>query len=107
MVAKGEGAGRGLDWELGISKCKLFCTGWTDSEVLLYSTGNYTQHPGTSHNGKEGGHLINIYLMDSDFATCKQSPLGSYWLGGSHYITRAGTTAFLHRTAPTTCRERH
>ena len=23
VVAKGEGAGRGLDWELGIRKCKL------------------------------------------------------------------------------------
>lgn len=55
VVAKGEGAGRGLDWEFGIRKCKLFHTGWTDNEVLLCSTGNYAQHPVTSQTEKKVG----------------------------------------------------
>ena len=33
-----------MDWESGISRCKLFHTGWIN-KVLLYSTGNYIQYP--------------------------------------------------------------
>ena len=35
----------GMDWEVGISRCKLLYMGWISSEVLLYSTGNYVQYP--------------------------------------------------------------
>ena len=49
---QGEG-GRGMDWEFGISSCKLVYIGWINNEVLLYSTGNYIQYPGINHNGKE------------------------------------------------------
>ena len=44
--------GRGLDWELGISRCKLLHTECI-KKVLLYSTGNYIQYPVINHNGKE------------------------------------------------------
>ena len=53
MVAKGEWGGGGMDWEFGISRCKLFYIGQTDTKVLLYSTGNFGQDLVTSHNGKE------------------------------------------------------
>ena len=53
MVAKGEENGRGLDWEFGISRCKLVYTEWINNKVLLYSTGNYIQYPVINHNGKE------------------------------------------------------
>ena len=53
MVAKGEWGGGGMDWKFGISRCKLFYTGQTDTKVLLYSTGNFGQYLVTSHNGKE------------------------------------------------------
>ena len=33
--------GSGMDWEFGISKCKLLNLEWMGNEVLLYSTGNY------------------------------------------------------------------
>ena len=46
------GDGGGMDWELGISRCKLVYIGWIKNKVLLYSTGNYTQHPGINNNGK-------------------------------------------------------
>ena len=53
MVAKGEGGGGGMDWEFGISRCKLLYIGWINNKVLLYSTGNYIQYPVRNHKGIE------------------------------------------------------
>ena len=50
MVAKRAGGGEGMDWEFGVSRCKLLHIECMD-KVLLYSTGNYTQCPGINHNG--------------------------------------------------------
>ena len=33
---------RGMDWESGINRCKLFHLEWVSNKILLYSTGNYT-----------------------------------------------------------------
>ena len=38
--AKGEEAGGGMEWEVGISRCKLLYREWINNKVLLYSTGN-------------------------------------------------------------------
>ena len=43
----------GMDWESGISRCKLLCREWINSKFLLYSTKNYIQYPMINHNGKE------------------------------------------------------
>ena len=40
MIAKGEGVGGGVEWEVGVSTCKLLYTGWINNKVLPYSTGN-------------------------------------------------------------------
>ena len=53
MVAKREGAGGGMEWEVGVSRCKLLYAGWINNKVLLYSTENYIQYPMINHNGKE------------------------------------------------------
>ena len=53
MVAKGEVGGEGMEWEFGISRCKLVCIGWINNKVLLYSTGNSIQYPIINHSGKE------------------------------------------------------
>ena len=53
MVTKGEGVGGGMDWESGVSRCKLLYIGWINNKVLLYSTENYIQYPMINHNGKE------------------------------------------------------
>ena len=53
MVAKGEGGGGGMDWEFGVSRCKLLYREWINNKVLLYSTQNYIQYPVINHNGKE------------------------------------------------------
>ena len=43
----------GMEWEVGVSRCKLLYIEWINSKVLLYSTGNYIQYPMINHNGKE------------------------------------------------------
>ena len=52
VVAPVWGGGRGIDWEFGISRCKLLYIEWV-SESLLHSTGNYIQRPGINYSGKE------------------------------------------------------
>ena len=52
VVAKGVGCGGGMDWDLGISRCKPLYIGWINNKVLLYSIGNYIQKPVINHNGK-------------------------------------------------------
>ena len=51
-LPRGWGGG-GMEWELGISRCKLLYIGWINNKVLLCSTGNYIQYPVINHNGKE------------------------------------------------------
>ena len=38
---QGGGGGSRMDWELGVSRCKLLHLEWINNETLLYSTGNY------------------------------------------------------------------
>ena len=42
-----------MDWEFGVSRCKVFHIECINNKVLLYSTGNYIQYPRINHNGKE------------------------------------------------------
>ena len=35
VVATAEGAGRGVKWEAGVSRCKLLYLEWTNNKVLL------------------------------------------------------------------------
>ena len=53
MVAEGEGVEGGMNWEFGISRCKLLYTEWINKKVLLCSTGNYIKYPVINHSGKE------------------------------------------------------
>ena len=42
LYLQGEGrGGNGMDWEFGVSRCKLLHLEWISNEILLYSTGNY------------------------------------------------------------------
>ena len=38
---QGEGGGSGMDWELGVNRCRLLPLEWISNEILLCSTGNY------------------------------------------------------------------
>ena len=39
-VAAMEGVGGWIDWETGVSRCKLLYIEWINKQVLLYSQGN-------------------------------------------------------------------
>ena len=53
VVAKGKRVGRGMEWEVGVSRYKhLYIGGINNKVLLLYSTENYIQHPRINHNGK-------------------------------------------------------
>ena len=45
VIARGEGGGGQMDWEFGVSRCKLLHIEWINNKILLYSTGNYIQYP--------------------------------------------------------------
>ena len=51
----------GMEWEVGVSRCKLLYTEWIN-KVLLYSTGNYIQYPVINCNGKEYKKRMYIYV---------------------------------------------
>ena len=59
MVAKGWGR---MEWEFGISRCKLVYIGWIKNKVLLYSTGNSIQYPMINYSGKEYEKNMCIYI---------------------------------------------
>ena len=44
--------GIGLDWEFGVSRCKLSYIEWVNNKVL-YRTGNDIHHPVLNYSGKE------------------------------------------------------
>ena len=52
-----------MDWEFGISRCKLLYIEWINNKVLLYSTGYYIQYPVINHNGKELKKRISLAVM--------------------------------------------
>ena len=35
VVAKGAGGGSGMDWELGVNRCKLLLLEWISNGILL------------------------------------------------------------------------
>ena len=61
VVAKGEGVGGGMQWEVGVSRWKLLYIEWIDNKVLLHSTGNYILYPMINHHGKEY-EKKNVYM---------------------------------------------
>ena len=68
-----------MDWEFGISRCKLVCIEWVN-KVLLYSTENYVQHPVINHNGKEyekEGVCIYIYMPAVKETACSAGDVDS------------------------------
>ena len=52
-LSRGRVGWGGMDWEFGVSRCKLLHIKWINNKVLLYSTDNYIQYSVINHNGKE------------------------------------------------------
>ena len=51
-----------MDWEFGMSRCKLVSIGCINNKVLLYSPGNFIQYPVINHNGKNTKIYLPTYL---------------------------------------------
>jgi len=54
-----------MDWEFGVSRCKLLCIKKMDNKVLLYSKGNYIHCPRINEKGtgyKKECVCIYIYI---------------------------------------------
>ena len=64
VVAKGEGLGEGMEWEVEVSRCELLCLERINNKVLLYSTENYIQYSIINHNGREF-QKQNVYITES------------------------------------------
>ena len=47
----GRGGGGGMDWEFGISRCKLLHLRWISNKILLYNTENYIESFVMEHDG--------------------------------------------------------
>ena len=62
VVAKREGDEGGMEWEAGVSRCKLLYRERINSKVLLCSTGNCIQYPVINHNGKDYFKKMYIYV---------------------------------------------
>ena len=60
MVAKGEGVGGGMEWEVRISRRKLLYIEWMNNKALLYSAGNCIQHSEIHDNRKYKKVCIHI-----------------------------------------------
>ena len=65
------GLGSVKAWNLSDSqfsqlRFKLAYIRWIKNKVLLYSTGNYIQHPVTNNNGKE----YNVYTWTAESLCC-------------------------------------
>ena len=71
MVAKGQGAGGGMEWEVGVSRCKLLYMEWVNNKVLLYSTESCIQYPMINHNGKEYMKK-NVYICVTESLCCTE-----------------------------------
>ena len=51
VVATGEGAGEGMEWEVGVSRCTALYIEWINNKVLPYGQG--TIYPVINRNRKE------------------------------------------------------
>ena len=58
-----------MDWEFGISRCKLVRIGWINNKVLLYSTEKCMQCTVISHNGKNKKKNMYICITESLYYT--------------------------------------
>ena len=65
-----------MDWELGISSCKVAHTGWTN-KVPLRSTRNYSQHSAINQEGeydKEDMYVsIPVVMYGCESGTIKKA----------------------------------
>ena len=63
-----------MDWELGVSRYKLSHLERINNKVLLYSTGNHIQSPGTGQTMTEKNIKKNAYMYVTE-SLCSTSTI--------------------------------
>ena len=72
--------GSGMDWEFGVSRCKLLHLEWINNKVLL-QPGNYIQSPRSDCNGEEcKKECIYIYIYVKLSHLAEQQKLALYFI---------------------------
>ena len=61
--------GEGWTVSLGLTDANCLHLKWINNKVLMYSTGNYTQHPVINHNGKE--YFLKMHICVYLSLCCK------------------------------------
>ena len=56
---QGGGGGKGMDWELGVDRCRLLPLEWISNEILLCIPGNYVWSLMLEHDNVR---KKNVYL---------------------------------------------
>ena len=67
---QGGGGGNWVDWEFGVSRCKLLPLKWISSEVLLNSIENYIQSLVMEHDGRYYEKKESIYICITGSLCC-------------------------------------
>ena len=70
----GEGDRGGMDWEFGISRCKLVYLEWINNNVLMYNTGNSIQYHVIKHiekNMKKEYIYTHIHIYKIESLCCR------------------------------------
>ena len=62
-----------MEWEVGVSRCKLLYIEWTHNKFLLHNTENHIQYLMINHDGKEYQKrlYINICITESRCCTAE------------------------------------
>ena len=72
---QGQGGRSGMDWEVGVNRCRLLPLKWISNEILLYSTGNYVEsHPMELDNVRK--KFIQVCVTGSPCCTAGKKGIG-------------------------------
>ena len=86
-LPKRSGCGGVLDWEFGISRCKLLYIEWINNKLLLYSIGHYIQYSVINENEKEPIYLsVTESLLGSIPGSGRSPKEGSKWLPTPRFL---------------------
>ena len=90
MVAKREGYGGRMDWEFGVSRCKLLYIKWI-SKILLYSTVQFSQSITSDSLWFQGLQHTRLPCPSPTSRACSNSSPSSWWC---HPIISSSVVSF-------------
>ena len=73
-----------MEWEVGVSTCKLLYIEWINDKVLVYNTGNYMQYPVTMEKNikKNGAPQMALVVKNLSASAGDERDMGSIPVSG-------------------------